>query len=66
MLTPIVIADARGVVIDPDNYTVHDVTSTLKQFLRSLPDPVLTHACYNDFIAVIRTLSKMYSVAVAP
>ena len=50
-------ADARGVVIDPDDYSVHDVTSTLKQFLRSLPDPVLTHARYSDFIAVIRTSS---------
>lgn len=47
-------ADARGVVIDPEKYTVHDVTGTLKQFLHSLPDPVLTQSLYQNFIATIR------------
>lgn len=47
--------DAPGVVIDPEKYNVHDVTGTLKQFLRSLPDPVLTHELYQDFITTIRT-----------
>ena len=48
------VADARGVVIDPEKYTVHDVTGTLKLFLHSLPDPVLTKALYPNFIATIR------------
>ena len=47
-------SDARGVVIDPEKYTVHDVTGTLKQFLHSLPDPVLTQGLYQNFIATIR------------
>ena len=43
--------DARGVVIDSDTYTVHDVTGALKQFFRNLPDPLLTHDLYSEFIA---------------
>lgn len=48
--------DARGVVIDPEVYTVHDVTGTLKLFFRSLPDPLLTHQLYHSFIATMRKL----------
>jgi len=47
-------ADAQGMVIDPDKYNVHDVTGTLKHFLRSLPHPVLTHDLYSKFIATVR------------
>jgi hypothetical protein len=46
------------VVIDPEKYTVHDVTGTLKQFLHSLPDPVLTQSLYQNFIATIREFNK--------
>ncbi len=46
--------DARGVVIDPDVFTIHDVTGTLKQFFRSLPDPLLTHRLYQSFINTMR------------
>lgn len=53
------IADARGVVIDPEVYTVHDVTGTLKLFFRSLPDPLLTHQLYNSFIATMRKLATI-------
>ena len=42
--------DPRGVVIDEDSYSVHDVTGTLKQFFRTLPDPLLTHKLYQPFI----------------
>jgi len=47
-------SDARGVVIDPDVFTVHDVTGTLKQFFRSLPDPLLTHRLYQSFVNNMR------------
>jgi hypothetical protein len=43
--------DAKGVVIDADVYNVHDVTGCLKQFFRSLPDPLLTHQLYESLIA---------------
>jgi len=43
--------DARGVVIDPESYTVHDVTGTLKLFFRNLPDPLLTHHLYEALIS---------------
>ena len=51
-----VISDAKGVVIDSDVYNVHDVTGCLKQFFRSLPDPLLTHHLYESLIAVSREL----------
>ena len=50
--------DARGVVIDPEVYNVHDVTGTLKQFFHSLPDPLLTLQLYNSFIATMRKLRE--------
>lgn len=46
--------DARGVFVDPDSYTVHDVTGCLKQFFRSLPDPLLTHLLYRQFLVASR------------
>ena len=46
--------DARGVYINPENYTVHDVTGCLKQFFRSLPDPLLTHNLYRNFLDASR------------
>ncbi|XP_019855674.1 PREDICTED: arf-GAP with Rho-GAP domain, ANK repeat and PH domain-containing protein 1-like isoform X1 [Amphimedon queenslandica] len=42
--------DPRGVVIDEDSYSVHDVTGTLKQFFRTLPDPLMTHKLYQPFL----------------
>ena len=50
-------SDARGVQLDPEDYTVHDVTGTLKQFFRSLPDPLMTHQFYSAFIAAVRKYS---------
>ena len=51
-------------VIDPEVYTVHDVTGTLKQFFRSLPDPLLTHQLYQSFIATMHKLCS-YSSKIA-
>ena len=56
------LTDARGVVIDPEVYTVHDVTGTLKLFFRSLPDPLLTHQLYDSFIATMRKLPSLATV----
>ena len=42
--------DPRSVMIDEDSYSVHDVTGTLKQFFRTLPDPLLTHKLYQAFL----------------
>ena len=42
--------DPRTVMIDSCVYTVHDVTGTLKKFLKGLPDPLLTHQFYQAFL----------------
>lgn len=42
--------DPRTVVLDDSEYCVHDVTGTLKKFLKSLPDPLLTHQLYQAFL----------------
>ena len=42
--------DPKGVMIDQDQYTVHDVTGVLKQFFQTLPDPLFTHHLYYPFI----------------
>ena len=46
-------------VIDADVYNVHDVTGCLKQFFRSLPDPLLTHQLYESLIATSRECLPM-------
>ena len=42
--------DPRGYMIDSSLYGVHEVTGTLKKFLRGLPDPVLTHQLGSAFL----------------
>ena len=51
MYTATLSVDAKGVVINSEAYNVYDVTGALKQFFRSLPDPLLTHQLYGSFIA---------------
>jgi len=46
--------DAKGFIVDPDIYLVNDVAGALKQFFRSLPDPLLTHHLYAAFINAVR------------
>ena len=50
-------ADAKGVVVNQEVYNVHDVTGTMKQFFRNLPDPLLTHHLYDQFIEAAREWS---------
>ena len=55
---PTFTADAMGVVVNQEVYTVHDVTGTMKQFFRNLPDPLLTHQLYDQFIEAAREWSE--------
>ena len=57
-------ADAKGVVVDQEVYNVHDVTGTMKQFFRNLPDPLLTHQLYEEFIVTAREWSYWWDVCV--
>ena len=45
--------DARGVVIDTEDFTVHDVAGALKDFFKNLPDPLLTHHLHPMFIGIM-------------
>ena len=45
--------DARGVMIDTKDFTVHDVAGALKDFFKSLPDPLLTHHLHPMFIGIM-------------
>ncbi|KAI0228401.1 Arf-GAP with Rho-GAP domain, ANK repeat and PH domain-containing protein 2 [Lamellibrachia satsuma] len=42
--------DARSVHLRLEEYTVHDVCTVMKRFLRYLDDPVLTHALYPKWL----------------
>ena len=46
--------DASGVMIDTEDFTVHDVAGALKDFFKSLPDPLLTHHLHPVFIGIMR------------
>ena len=58
LIVPSLTADAMGVVVNQDVYNVHDVTGTMKQFFRNLPDPLLTHQLYEQFIEAAREWSR--------
>lgn len=48
----------RGVDVQLDEeYSVHDVAALLKEFLRDMPDPLLTKELYTAFI---NTTCKLY------
>jgi hypothetical protein len=40
--------------INPDQFTLNDVASLLKQYFRELPDPLLTHERQDAFIAAVK------------
>uniref|UniRef100_A0A8C4QDL6 Uncharacterized protein n=1 Tax=Eptatretus burgeri TaxID=7764 RepID=A0A8C4QDL6_EPTBU len=44
-------ADVNGVILDA--YQVHVVASVLKQWLRDLPDPLMTYEHYYDFLRAV-------------
>ena len=50
------LSDASLVMLTLDDYSVHDVTGTLKKYLRELPEPVCPDGMYKEFIAVSRKL----------
>jgi len=44
----------RSVSLSRDEYQVHEVATVLKRFLRTLDDPLLTTALYDQWIAASR------------
>ncbi|XP_043110120.1 unconventional myosin-IXb isoform X2 [Puntigrus tetrazona] len=36
-----------------DNYPIHTITGLVKQWLRELPDPLMTYSLYNDFLYAV-------------
>nr|XP_008122430.1 PREDICTED: unconventional myosin-IXb [Anolis carolinensis] len=41
-----------------ENYPIHTITGILKQWLRELPDPLMTFAQYNDFLRAVELPGK--------
>ncbi|NXS09339.1 MYO9B protein, partial [Neodrepanis coruscans] len=49
-------ADPNSVKLE--NYPIHTITGILKQWLRELPDPLMTSAQYNDFLRAVAELPE--------
>ena len=44
-------ADAKLVHLTLDEFTIHEVTTALKRFLRTLNEPILTDSLYEKWIS---------------
>ena len=51
-----------SVELTPDRLGVHDVASLLKEYLRDLPDPLLTRELFQAFLATAGTLLARQTV----
>ncbi|NXW55436.1 MYO9B protein, partial [Eurystomus gularis] len=49
-------ADPNSVKLE--NYPIHTITGIIKQWLRELPDPLMTSAQYNDFLRAVELPEK--------
>ncbi|XP_077187964.1 unconventional myosin-IXb isoform X3 [Paroedura picta] len=45
-------------VVRLENYPIHTITGIFKQWLRELPDPLMTFAQYNDFLQAVELPGK--------
>ncbi|XP_006898382.1 PREDICTED: LOW QUALITY PROTEIN: unconventional myosin-IXb [Elephantulus edwardii] len=46
-----------------ENYPIHAITGVLKQWLRELPEPLMTFAQYNDFLRAVELPEKQEQLA---
>ncbi|NXC30100.1 MYO9B protein, partial [Campylorhamphus procurvoides] len=53
-------ADPNSVKLE--NYPIHTITGILKQWLRELPDPLMTSAQYNDFLRAVELPEKQEQI----
>ena len=42
--------DPRSVRLNPEEFSIHDVTGALKKYFRDLPDPLMTQKLYKEWI----------------
>ncbi|XP_066491862.1 unconventional myosin-IXb isoform X2 [Tiliqua scincoides] len=45
-------------IVRLENYPIHTITGIFKQWLRELPDPLMTFAQYNDFLRAVELPGK--------
>ncbi|KAM6218114.1 unconventional myosin-IXb [Rhynchocyon petersi] len=50
-------------VVKLENYPIHAITGVLKQWLRELPEPLMTFAQYNDFLRAVELPEKQEQLA---
>jgi len=46
------VLDARGLVLKPEEFQVHDIATLLRRFIRSLDEPLLTEALRSQWIDI--------------
>lgn len=49
-----------------EDYPIHTVTGLVKQWLRELPDPLMTFTHYNDFLHAVGEEDSSHQGAVFP
>lgn len=53
-------ADRLANLDDPQEWETKTITSALKNYLRNLPEPLMTHRYHNGFIAAVSELSVFF------
>ncbi|XP_049733295.1 unconventional myosin-IXb isoform X3 [Elephas maximus indicus] len=51
------------VAVKLENYPIHAITGVLKQWLRELPEPLMTFAQYNDFLHAVELPERQEQLA---
>ncbi|XP_045155193.1 unconventional myosin-IXb [Echinops telfairi] len=54
---------ADPTVVKLENYQIHAITGVLKQWLRELPEPLMTFAQYNDFLRAVELPERVEQLA---
>lgn len=56
----VLISDANAVNLD--DYNIHVIASVLKQWLRDLPNPLMTFELYEEFLRATGTVTCSWSL----
>ena len=49
------LTDAESVILQLEEYEVHDVAGLLKEYFRELPDPLMTEDAYAHFVTASKS-----------
>lgn len=57
---PVLFSDANAVTLD--DYNIHVIASVLKQWLRDLPNPLMTFELYEEFLRATGMATYIWSL----